>query len=131
MFEVDELGNEYNRFLTQFVPQATETQSAQGAGIVTLQGLSQANITIEGAASGVRIDVSTNNADRITLLIVGLGDAAAAGQLANQANVTTFGSLAPAAYDQTHQQAVIDKLNATITAFNALLTEMQTQQLMA
>ena len=131
MFEVDELGNEYNRFLTQFVPQATETQGAQGAGIVTLQGLSQANITIEGATTGVRVVVSTNNADVITLLIAGLGGAAAAGQLANQANVVAFGGAAPAAYDQTHQQAVIDKLNATITAFNALLTEMQSKQLMA
>jgi len=131
MFEIDELGNEYNRFLTQFVPQSTETQGAQGAGIVTLQGLSQANITIEGASAGVRVVVSTNNADVITLLIAGLGDAAAAGQLANQANVAAFGSAAPAAYDQTHQQAVIDKMNALIAAFNALLAEMQTQQLMA
>lgn len=128
----DELNDNYNYLQGQSAPQSVGvTQSVNGVGIGSIQGLTQSNILFEGAATGVRATFSTNGTNTVVVLIAGVGVMATKAQLANQSSVAVLGGTAPGAYDAVQYGALMAKLDALITAFNALLTEMQTQGHMA
>lgn len=99
-----------------------------GTGVQTVQGLAAANILFEGdAAPAVRVAVTTDELDTVVLSIAGAGEMAKKAQLVHQADVTALATTASAGYVQAELQATIDKLNAVITAFNALIAEQQSK----
>lgn len=103
-----------------------EVQS--GTGVQTVQGLAAAELMFEGgSAPAVRVAVTTDEVNTIVLTIAGAGEMAKKAQLAGQSNVAALATVASAGYVQTELQATIDKLNAVITAFNALIAEQQSK----
>lgn len=131
--QYDELNDEYNRYLnTQQAAARAGANVNTGNGIVSLQGLSAANLQFDSAAAPApRLVFSTNGLDTITVLVAGLGPLAGAAQLAHQNDVPVLGGAAPAAYDQAHYASVMAKLDALIVAHNNLLAELQAKGLMA